>query len=267
MARRSAATSARPRGVPAVSLGLLGLGAGSVVAHNARQVLVLRKRAAALRVALDHDRFVGDGVGEPTHLWVLGDSASDGYGLADAADAFPFHVASQLSAATSRGVKLTSLGRDGARLADVTDEQVPMLGQGADVVAVLVGANDVFGRRRGEQVTGDAAVMLAAIVQRARSATVVVAGCPDFGKAGGFPQPLRLVLGWRCRVTSKAIGRACRDADIPFVDIVSASRPELFGEDGVHPSREGSELIASGVLAAMLQAGQAIVDRGTIRRR
>lgn len=250
------------RRIGPVRLGLaaLGIGTASVVAHNAWRVLALRRDASALRRALDHDGVVGGGLGEPTELWVLGDSASDGFGLERPEDAFPAQVAHELASRTGRRVRLTAVGKDGARIADVTATQVPLLSESADAVAVLVGANDVFGRRSARQVERDARAMVEAITSRAPTAILVVAGCPDFGRAPGFPQPLRSLLGWRCRVTAAAIERACATVGVPFVDIVPDTRPDLFGEDGVHPNREAGAAMAPAVVGCLVEAGTARVE-------
>lgn len=240
-------------------LGLLGLGLASVTAHNVRRVARLRRQARALRSELDHDGAFGSGLGAPTELWVLGDSASDGFGLSRAADAFPRHVATALAASTSRRVSLTSLGRDGARIADVGAQQAPLLRPSVDVVALLVGANDVFGRRSAGQVDADTTAMLAAVAEASHGAAIVVAGCPDFGRAPGFPQPLRALLGWRSRVVARAMAAACARAGVPFVDLVAGTTSDLFGADGVHPSREGSIAAAEAVVAAVLAAAATVL--------
>ncbi len=235
------------------ALGLVGFGLASVTAHNVQRVVKLRNHARSLRSDLDHDGTIGSGVGEPTELWVLGDSASDGYGLADPADAFPRHVAKALSTGTSRRVRLTSLGKDGARISDVTTIQAKMIQSSADAVVVLVGANDVFGRRSAKQVRADTVAMLDALQASSHGALLAVAGCPDFGKAKGFPQPLRSVLGWRCRATAGAMAEVCEKRGVPFIDLVPDTTTELFGEDGVHPSREGAIAAANGVVDALMQ--------------
>ncbi len=231
----------------------MGFGLASVTAHNVQRVAKLRKAALTRRNDLDHDGTVGSGVGAPTELWVLGDSASDGHGLADPADAFPRHVAKALSTGTARRVRLTSLGRDGARIADVTNVQAPMIRSSADAVVVLVGANDVFGRRSRKQVDADTRAMIEAIRESSVGALLAVAGCPDFGQARGFPQPLRSALGWRCRATAAAMTKACEELGVPFVDLVQGTSPELFGEDGVHPSRDGSIAAARATVDALMR--------------
>ncbi len=239
------------------ALGLAGVGAASVIAHNAQRVLALRRDAASLRRDLDHDGIVGEGLGEPTSLWVLGDSASDGYALANHRDAFPYHVASHLSVATSRRIRVTALGHDGARILATAENQVPKISSSADAVVVLVGANDVFGRRTAAQVRADTTLLLDRLRDVVPAATVAVAGCPNFGRAPGFPQPLRTVLGWRSAVTSRAMAAVCREHGVPFVDLVAGTTPGLFGPDGVHPSRAGSLAAARGVVEALMASAAA----------
>lgn len=234
-------------------IGIVTVAAGARTVARVRQS---RKVAEALRVTLEHDTLVGEGLGEPTSLIVLGDSAADGYALATPNDAFPWHLASHLATATSRRVRVTSFARDGARTRHVLHEQAPLLRAiDADVIAIIVGVNDVFGRVPPARLRADTHELVQALGEVAPAATVVLIGCPDLGRAPGLPQPLRALVGLRCRQASRVQGEVARAAGIRFVDIAAQTRAEHFGMDGLHPGRTGSLAIARGAVRALVGDG------------
>lgn len=83
----------------------------------------------------------------PQNLVAVGDSFASGVGsfiyYNDGTDCLrsPFSYPSQLAAAT--GLPLTLLACSGASTADVLTKQVPLIPEGADLVTVTVGGNDI----------------------------------------------------------------------------------------------------------------------------
>ena len=83
----------------------------------------------------------------PQTLVAVGDSFASGVGsfvyYNDGTDCYrsPFSYPSQLAAATR--LPLTLLACSGATTADVLNEQVPLIPEGADLVTVTVGGNDI----------------------------------------------------------------------------------------------------------------------------
>ena len=201
---------------------------------------------------LDHAALVGEGLGEPVDLLVLGDSAAGGYGNADAREAFPYQVAAGVAAATGSRIRIDSLAVSGATTEDVTTEQVPQLAQRhADVVVVSVGVNDAFGRRRARTARRQLGELLARLSAVAAGAGIVVVGCPDLSRAPGLPWPLNALGGWRCRRIRGAQAAAAADAGVAFVAYPEPPDPGMFGPDGLHPGPVG-QTAAAGIVAPVV---------------
>lgn len=226
---------------------LVGL-AGSTVVRIQR----IRRTAARHAHDLDTSGTVGEGLGEPVRLVVLGDSAARGFGLPEASSAFPQQVARRLAAATGRRVAVGSHATDGHRTADVLAEQVPLLRADApDAVVVSVGVNDVVGRTPRGVLATATEQLLRGVEAAADGAVVVFVPCPDLGAAPGFGRALGTVVGWRCRRVAAiqlAVAGRLGVATVPL------PRPDatMFGVDGFHPGASGHAAMAAGVADALV---------------
>ena len=234
------------------SAAALGAGLMAVVAYDARQIARLRRERGPEPMPLDHTALVGEGLGEPLDLIVLGDSAAGGYGNADAREAFPYQVAAGVAAATGARVRVDSLAVSGATTEDVTVEQVPQLVQRQpDVVVVSVGVNDAFGRRRARTARRQLGELLSRLSAATPEAGIVVVGCPDLSGAPGLPWPLNVLGGWRCRRIRGAQAAAAADAGVAFIAYPDPPDPGMFGPDGLHPGPVG-QAAAAGIVAPVV---------------
>lgn len=234
----------------------LGAAAGAVLAgvavHNARSVRRAVARADGTARALDHAANVGEGLGRPLRLAVLGDSSAAGHGLSDASVAFPRQLATRLAKTTGRRVEITSLAREGARTADVVVTQVPRLRRLApDVVACLVGVNDALDRALPRSVAADTRRLADVLEHTVPGAAVAVAGCPNLRHAPGLPRPLNLLVGLACRRVAGVQRRVLADRVLTYVDLYGPIAPEDFGPDGFHPGAQGCGRIAERVVDAL----------------
>lgn len=200
----------------------------------------------------DVSREVGD---RPVRITWLGDSTTTGVGASSAAEALPGQVARRLG----RPVELEVLGRSGARIADVVNEQLPLVqarppDQQPDVVVVSVGANDAT------HLTGNNAfrsAYLGLLDGLPRSSSVVVLGVPDLGSVPRFAQPLRALAGWRGGTLDWDVEQM-RDHGADYVNIADFTGPAFgadpdhyFAADGFHPDDDGYRLWADTVVPVL----------------
>lgn len=245
-----------PTSVPsAVRVGRLGVGAaglGLAVTAVTTALRVRRMRRSAPSHDPDHTATLGEGLGAPVRLLVLGDSAARGYGLADPADAFPQQLARRLAAGTGRRVHVTCLATDGHRTADVLTHQVPRVrGTDADAIVVSVGVNDaVAGTRPGEvrRATRD---LLVEVGAAAEGAVVVAVTCPDLRRVPGLPRPVGAALGWRCRRVAAAQAEVAAELGVLTVPLPTVP-PAMYGADGFHPGDVGQAAMARVTADALL---------------
>lgn len=253
----------------AVGAGVVTLAGIAMVATTVATVGGIRRlrRSAGVHAHdLDHTATIGEGTGEPVRLLVLGDSAARGYGLQSAGQTFPHQLATHLARATGRRVDVASVATDGHRTADVLGEQVPIVRSATpDVVVVSVGVNDairVTPRRALREATR---ALLVGVQAAAGEATVTFVTCPDLTSAPGFPRPLHLVVGWRCRRVARIQSAVAGDLGVAAVVL---PRPEasMFGVDGFHPGAAGQTAMAAVTVEAMLgRAGGAREAIGAAR--
>jgi lysophospholipase L1-like esterase len=260
-----AASAGRLAAAAAVGGGGLGLLGGSLYG-------VLRLEAVWAR------RAIGDAVlappdpsglygamqpGPPVRLAVLGDSAAAGYGATVPQETFGAYLATGLSMLAHRPVRLRSLATVGAQTTDLMGQIEHVLPHNPDVVAIVIGANDVTHRIRPR-------VSLAALRQavdtlrhgkppagalRAGGPQVVVGTCPDLGTSRPLAPPLRQVARRWSRRLAAAQTIAVVESGGHSVSLGSllgpdfeASPLQMFGPDRFHPSPAGYRSVATAML-------------------
>jgi lysophospholipase L1-like esterase len=199
---------------------------------------------------------------QPIRLIVFGDSTTAGVGVDRPEDALPSLIAQRIADARHRRVHVTSYGWGGARVADLVRDQVPRsLGPlrkretdpvlpGADIVAVVIGANDATHRTPPRAFRVDLRWVLATIRDAAPRAEVVLAGVPRF--RGVLPQVNVLVwLADQYARVLRGIGRAeAMRAGVRYADLARDVPPrvanidEVLAVDRFHPSAAGYRLWA-----------------------
>lgn len=190
------------------------------------------------------DGVYGDGDGEPIVLAVLGDSSAAGLGVQEPAETPGVLLATGLSEAAKRPVRLVTAATVGARSPHLLDQAAQVRSVRPDVIMIMIGANDVTSRTR----PSEAVQHLGRAVRRMRAygAEVVVCTCPDLGTVEPIAQPLRLVARLWSRQLAAAQTIAVVEAGgrtVSLGDVLGpefAARPaELFSADRFHPSAKG----------------------------
>lgn len=233
--------------------GMASLGVVGIAVHNGARVATLRRHGPARGGVRRHEALVGEGIGAPQRLLVLGDSAADGFALADPQDAFPFQVAMRVASVLGRPVEVSSVAENGATTAVVLRDQIPELARrGAEVVVLSVGVNDAAARHRPDRVHDDTDAMLRAARAAAPDARIVLLTCPDLSTAPRLPRPLRDLLGWSCRRVARAQVQAAAALGVPAAVVDGHVEARLYGADGFHPGPSGQAAMAELTVAALL---------------
>jgi lysophospholipase L1-like esterase len=209
----------------------------------------------------------------PLRLLVFGDSTTAGVGVDRAEEALPTRLAELV--ATDRGVRVhvTSYGWNGARVADLLNDQIPRalrpLREGetqpvlptADIVAIVIGANDATRRTPPRRFRSDLRKLLAEIRRAAPRAELVLAGVPIFRGALRQVEPLMLLTDQYARLLRRAQRVEALAAGIAFADLARDATPRMRGRrdslstDDFHPSAVGYQIWAE-VIAAALAADE-----------
>ena len=208
----------------------------------------------------------------PLRLLTFGDSTTAGVGVERPEDALPMLLAQRLANDERRTVRVLNFGWSGARVADLVRDQVTRSTQSlregeapwlptADVVAVVIGANDATHRTSPRRFRADMRWVLDRIRHSAPDARVVLAGVPRF--RGALPQlePLislidayAMLLRRIQRQEAERAGvafAALADEVPPLVVAAGASVDDVLASDRFHPSPLGYRLWADVIEAAL----------------
>lgn len=203
-------------------------------------------------------------------LVVLGDSTTAGVGVGRAEDALPYRLAQRIADRERRPVHVVSYGWAGARVADLPAKQVPRALEplraaetapflpGADIVALVIGANDATHRTAPRRYRADLRRALETIRDAAPEARVVLAGIPAFRGALRAIEPLISLADVYARLL-RAISRAeAARAGVAYADLARHVPPridrstEFLSSDQFHPSAVGYAVWADVIFEALV---------------
>ncbi len=220
------------------------------------QALSLRKRAPRWPAAAGpRSGRLGDGLA-PLRLLAVGDSPFEGAAIDRIEDTLPVRLAARLHEAWDRPVAWCISARSGATARAVRAMGWPRdLMPVFDLALVSVGVNDVTGLTRrkafGEALSG----LLRDLREASPEAVVVLLGVPPMHAFPLLPQPLRAWVGGRSRALDR-VGRACAlRSGVMHLPLELDPAPEMFAQDGFHPSPRGNEAWAHQVWRALQSRG------------
>lgn len=218
----------------------------------------------------DEDHRVPDA--RPMRLLTFGDSTTAGVGVERPEDALPMLLARHLANDAGASVRVLNFGWSGAQVHDLVRDQLPRamrsLREGeppwlptADVVAIVVGANDATHRTSPRRFRTDTRTVLETVRRQAPSARVVLSGIPRF--RGALPQlePLLSVVDAYAMLLRRiqrqeamrasAAFAALADEVPPLVVAAGVRVDEVLAADRFHPSALGYRLWADVIHAAL----------------
>jgi lysophospholipase L1-like esterase len=192
-------------------------------------------------------------------LVALGDSTTAGVGVERPEDALPYLIARRLADAEGVAVHVVSYGWAGARVADLERIQLPRALEplrrtetepflpGADVIAVVIGANDATHNTPPTRYRASLRVTLEGIRAAAPAARVVLAGIPAFRGAIPRIEPLIFLADQYARLLRPISRAEAARAGVAFADLASEvperlrghGRADVLSRDEFHPSAIG----------------------------
>jgi lysophospholipase L1-like esterase len=225
---------------------------------RATEVAGVRTLALALAVVLAPLALVAGRAraATPPVYVALGDSTAVGVG-ADRGGGYPERLAQRLAAAGTP-VRLVNLGVSGATAEDLRKTQVPRLaGEAPALVTIGIGLNDVVRGRPLAEFARDLEVAADAIART--KAVVVVSELPDLSRAPSA-QIAPAALARRIAAYNATLRRVAERHGFAVgpVEVATrrafAARPELFAQDGFHPSARGYEAWTDALWPTVQQA-------------
>lgn len=174
-------------------------------------------------------------------LIVLGDSLTEGYGVAKAA-AFPAVLEKKLHEAGKKEWTLINAGVSGSTTASGVSRMKWIFKSKPDVVLLALGANDGL---RGLKVE-DSEKNLAQAIEYAQSQKVKVI-------LGGLYMPPNYGKDYtdKFKTMYESLAKKYKLIFIPFILDKVAGNPKYNLADGIHPNEEGHKIIAENVFAVL----------------
>ena len=190
-------------------------------------------------------------------LLVVGDSTAAGVGVAHMRDALPTQLAAILAERRGCTMAWTVSARTGATASFTARELVPGAPFEQDISVVLVGVNDALRMtpRRTWRASMDS--LVDALEKHVRpGGQILLAGLPNLGQFGTFPQPLRTVLAWHGRGLDRELRQIARhNPVVTHVAMPPVSWPEMCAEDRFHPNAVAYRALAAHFAAALTTYG------------
>jgi lysophospholipase L1-like esterase len=229
---------------------VIGTAFGAFFGVVAIQLLRLRRmQFLPLHPGFEIDHVVapawGRAQGDPLRLVVLGDSTAAGVGVDRPEHALPHLIAQRIADAELREVHVVNYGWAGARVAHLVPEQLPRAIRplrrddaegflsGADLVAVVIGANDATHRTRPARFRADLRATLEAIRSAAPKARIVHAGIPTFRGALRTLEPLMFITDHYSRLLRPISREESGRAGVAYADLARDVPPRIRGRTDV----------------------------------
>jgi len=195
----------------------------------------------------------------------LGDSLTagrDDHGPGGVRIGWPRRLAGILTARTAVPCTLTNLAADGASVAVVLEQQLPLVARIGpnypDLVSVTVGMNDIRDPAFSEErFAAELGRLLDGLTTT--GATVLTCTLPNIAAIMSLPADLVEVARQRMRRASDIIREQAAGRGVVCLDAWAtpgAADPELFGPDRIHPNAAGHQLMADAFAALLLTGGQ-----------
>ena len=211
------------------------------------------------------------GRGDSLHFLAIGDSIVAGVGARRVERSTVVYVARFLSGRLAREINWHAAGIIGAGARRVRRDAVPQLpAQPFDAILLSVGVNDVLKLERSGRFRRQLLKLIRELRQHSPDATIGYLGLPPLDEFPKLRRPLRWIVGRRIRrfdaVAREAIARVPNALHIPMH---VSPRPEMFADDGLHPSepsqRRLAKIIAGAFAPHLAQGGE--VGRAARARR
>ena len=229
------------------------------------QGLWVTRRVPRLAEAEGRTGVVGSGE-RRLKVVAFGDSVTAGYAVAHHRESVAGALAARLANRYAAQVSWAVCAQSGAT-ADVALGLVdPAVLADADLIFVSIGVNDAKNGHSTARYRRELGALLDAVLAAAPRAAVCLLGIPPLEFFPALPRPLADIMGWRGRVFDGIAAKEVAARDRMFrIQADAALGPEMFAEDGFHPSETLHAAFAAAVLVE-LEGGAAYWPLGSVTR-
>ncbi|GGW89627.1 SGNH/GDSL hydrolase family protein [Alteromonas halophila] len=190
------------------------------------------------------------GSGPPLSLWIIGDSAGAGVGVASQRDA----LSGQLSAllATQYQVDWQCHAHTGYCASDVAHSLSKLPVSHVDVMVCSVGVNDVVAFRSVKQWLRDVSTIYELAGKRFGVRQLIFSLVPPMQDFPALPSPLNRLLGDHARQLNAALTTfAARHDKVAVAALPGNDTASMMASDGFHPGVKGYRLWAEEIVTVL----------------
>jgi acyl-CoA thioesterase I len=198
------------------------------------------------------------GKNEPFVYVALGDSTVVGVGASHSDRAFPSLIFKSIQLKYPKA-EYYNFGRGGSTIKDVRDEQLTQtIELNPSLITISIGANDIATHTK----ITDFERRLSELFERLSSQTkakIVINSIPDLSATHNLSRFAKIYGNYRIRLFNRIIQHTADKFGALYVDLYLQSRifaqnyPEVFSEDGLHPSDTGYALWANTIITNIQQ--------------
>jgi lysophospholipase L1-like esterase len=183
----------------------------------------------------------------------LGDSTVEGIGASHISKTYPAVIHSALKN-SYKNVVFHNLGKSGAKISDTLANQLePTISSNPQLITISIGAHDIFKRKSLKSFSIDLDILLKELTDKT-DATIVINTIPDFSVVPSIPPVLRTYCEIQGKRFNVVIEKLAEKYNLILADLYTHTRvlgkqyPELFSDDGLHPSDIGYAIWAHAIL-------------------
>lgn len=177
----------------------------------------------------------------------IGDSIIAGVGASTAERTLTAALANALHQRLSVDTEWSAFGKIGADTAKISRQVAPRLPvNGADLVLISAGVNDITGLRRRRDWLTSIEQLLTTITTRCPRAVVLIQGLPPLEHFPALPAPLCHLLGSRVRYFEAGISQLVTNwPQVRYAPITVVPSSVDFASDGFHPGESSYQALAN----------------------
>lgn len=175
--------------------------------------------------------------GQAIKYIALGDSLTEGIGVSDYKNSYPYLIAQKLS--LKNNVELTNLAHAGDTSSDVLTNQLPnVLPEKPDLITILIGVNDIHDFKSLKEFENNYSQIIA--ILKTTGAEIYVLSIPYLGSDKIVYFPYNFIMDFRTKQFNDVIKKVSAGAEAKYIDLYSLNKSaDFYSVDQFHPGEEG----------------------------
>lgn len=181
----------------------------------------------------------------------LGDSLTAGVGVENYEKSYPYLLAEKLAAGGKNKITLKNFSYPGAKTSDlINDFLASAIAQKPDIITLLIGTNDVYGRVSTTAFRKNYQNILDQLTKNTK-AKIYIINLPQIGSNKLLLPPYNFYYNWRVRKFNEIIKELAANYQVKYLDLAAPALVQFkddqtnYSADLFHPSANGYKIWAN----------------------